>query len=29
VQRPIILLAWDFPMLEHQLAALSGRSSID
>jgi hypothetical protein len=29
VQRPIILLAWDFPMLEHQLAALSSRSSID
>jgi hypothetical protein len=29
VQRPIILLARDFPILEHQLAALSGRSSID
>ena len=29
VQRPIVLLAWDFPMLEHQLATLSGRSSID
>jgi hypothetical protein len=29
VQRPIVLLAWDFPMLEHQVATLSGRSSID
>jgi hypothetical protein len=29
VQRPIVLLAWDFPMLEHQLATLSRRSSID
>ena len=29
VQRPIVLLARDFPMLEHQLAALSGQSSID
>jgi hypothetical protein len=29
VQRPIILLARDIPLLEHQLAALSGRSSID
>jgi hypothetical protein len=29
VQRPIILLAWDFPMPERQLAALSGRSRID